>query len=176
ASSNRESHVDRESSSKTSLGNLHKDNALPSLATVVGSLSVVIGIFLILAWILRRTVPQQLTRLPNEAFEVLGRAPLVGKQQVHLLRCGTKLLLVSVTPAGTETLTEITDPMEVDRLAGLCRQSNPHSATAAFRQIFEQLAPKRPSRSTAFENNYDDYNGLSDLELSGALDWGRNDV
>ena len=54
-----------------------------------------------------------------------GRAPLAGRQHVHLLRCGSKLLLVSVTPGGAETLTEVTDPAEVDRLAGLCRQAHP---------------------------------------------------
>ena len=36
--------------------------------------------------------------LPGEAFEVLGRASSTHRQQVHLLRCGSKLLLVSLTP------------------------------------------------------------------------------
>ena len=63
------------------------------------------------------------TLLPTEVVEVLGRAPLAGRQQMHLLRCGNKLLLVSVTPTGAETLTEVTDPVEVDRLSGLCRQA-----------------------------------------------------
>ncbi len=120
---------------------LKKIGDLPPLMTVASSLGMVLGIFLLIVWLIRRAAPQGLTRLPNEAFELLGRAPLAGKQQVHLLRCGHKLLLVSITPAGTETLTEITDPLEVDRLAGLCRQAHPHSSTAAFRQIFEQLAP-----------------------------------
>lgn len=115
---------------------------LPALATVGGSLAVVLGLFFSLAWAMRRTAPRGSTILPGEVFEVLGRAPLAARQQVHLLRCGAKLLLVSVTPTGTETLTEVTDPLEVDRLAGLCRQAHPHSATAAFRQVFQQLAPK----------------------------------
>jgi flagellar biogenesis protein FliO len=96
-----------------------------------------------LVWLVKRKTPQSLTRLPSEAFEVLGRAPLSGRQQVHLLRCGNRLLLVSVTPGGAETLTEITDPLEVDRLAGLCRQSQPGSSSAAFKQVFEQLASRR---------------------------------
>jgi flagellar biogenesis protein FliO len=119
------------------------DGSLPSMISVVGSTGLVLGIFLLLVWLVKRKTPQSLTRLPSEAFEVLGRAPLSGRQQVHLLRCGNRLLLVSVTPGGAETLTEITDPLEVDRLAGLCRQSQPGSSSAAFKQVFEQLASRR---------------------------------
>jgi len=117
---------------------------LTSLVTAGGSLALVLGIFLLVAWGMRRARPAGMTALPGEVFEVLGRAPMANRQQVHLLRCGNKLLLVCVTPAGTETLTEIVDPMEVDRLAGICRQTHPGSATEAFRQVFKQFAPQQP--------------------------------
>jgi flagellar protein FliO/FliZ len=134
---------------------------LGALISVAGSLGIVIGIFLLGVWVFRRAAPQGLTRLPHEVFEILGRAPLAGRQQVHLLRCGKKLLLVSVTPGGAETLTEITDPMEVDRLAGFCRQTHPQSSSAAFRQLFEQLASKRSHRGVGERQLY------SDVDLSG---------
>ncbi len=120
-----------------------RPGGLPSLITLVGSLGVVLGIFLLVAWCMRRAAPAGSIALPGEVFEVLGRAAMASRQQVHLLRCGKKLVLVSVTPAGAETLTEITDPMEVDRLAGLCQQARSNSATAAFRQVFGQLAQQR---------------------------------
>jgi len=116
-----------------------------SVVTVLGALGLVLGIFLLTAWGIRRAAPQGLHPLPNEVFEVLGRAPLAGRQQAHLLRLGNKLVLVSLSPAGAETLTEITDPLEVDRVAGLCRQAQPGSATAVFRQVLDQFAPRRPS-------------------------------
>ncbi len=115
---------------------------LPSLGPMASGLATVLGLFLLLAWVLRRAAPKAATLLPGEVVEVLGRAPLAGRQQMHLLRCGNKLLLVSVTPAGAETLTEVTDPVEVDRLAGLCRQAHPQSATAAFRQVFQQFGAR----------------------------------
>lgn len=115
---------------------------LSSLVTVAGSLAVVLGIFFLVAWGMRRASPVAMSALPEGVFETLGRAPLAGRQQAHLLRLGNKLVLVSVTPAGAETITEITDPVEVDRLAGLCRQAQPHSTTAAFRQVFQQFAPQ----------------------------------
>ena len=145
---NRRAKIPLPPSGKAGTGSAGKSaGGLPSMISVVGSTSVVLGIFLLLVWIVRRKTPQALVRLPGEAFEILGRAPLGGRQQVQLMRCGSRLLLVSVTPSGAETLTEITDPPEVDRLAGLCRQSQPGSSSAAFKQIFEQLAPRRPGRS-----------------------------
>jgi flagellar biogenesis protein FliO len=89
---------------------------------------------------MRRAAPRGARPLPPEVFEVLGTAPLAGRQHVHLLRCGRRLLLVSVAPEGAETLAEICDPDEVAHLAGLCRQAQSHSATATFRQIFQQWA------------------------------------
>ena len=118
----------------------------PSLVTVVGSLTVVVGLFLLVMWGMRRTMPGQVATLPKEVVDVLGRAALASRQQVYLLRCGSKLLLVSVTPAGVETLTEIEDAPEVDRLLGLCAQARPDSTTAAFRQFFQQFA-QEPSGS-----------------------------
>lgn len=120
-----------------------KIGGLPSLVTVGGSLAAVLGVFFLLVWVMRRAAPPGPAALPGEAFEVLGRAPLAHRQQVHLLRCGSKLLLVSLTPSGAETLTEITDPSEVERLAESCRRAKTHGGTAVFRRVFEQLAAKR---------------------------------
>lgn len=172
----RDSRIPLSPSGKTSSDDATKKPAgMPSMVTVAGSLGVVLGIFLLAAWLFRRAAPQGFSRLPNEAFEVLGRAPLAGRQNVHLLRCGNKLLLVSITPTGTETLTEITDPPEVDRLAGLCRQAGPQSSTAAFRQIFEQLAPKRPTRGAFLRNEYADYYP-PEIEMPDDTSWERRHV
>jgi flagellar biogenesis protein FliO len=119
-----------------------KTSPLSAMITVGGSLAFVLGLFFVVAWTMRKTAPRGSLLLPAEVFEILGRAPLGARQQVQLLRCGNKLLLVSIMPGGTETLTEVTDPLEVDRIAGVCRQAHPKSATVAFRQVFQQLAPK----------------------------------
>ena len=124
-----------------------KPGGLSAMVSVGSSLAIVLGLFFLVAWGLRRNAPRGSTLLPAEVFEVLGRAPLAGRQQVHLLRCGAKLLLVSITPAGTETLTEVTDPAEADRMAALCRQTRPQGPTTAFRQIFQQFAPRSRSRA-----------------------------
>jgi len=114
-----------------------------TVAPVLGSLALVLGVFFAVVWIVRRGAPSGSQTLPKEVVEVLGRTPLAGRQSVHLLRLGRKLVLVNVSATGAETLTEITDPLEVDRLAGLCQQTQPHSATAAFRNVFDQFANDR---------------------------------
>jgi flagellar biogenesis protein FliO len=117
-----------------------RPSSMPSVVTSVASLGIVLGLFLVFAWFLRRLAPGATTPLPKEVVEVLGQTTLGGKQQVYMLRCGRKLILVSVTAAGIETLTEVTDPIEVDRLAGMCLKAQPNSPSNSFRQVFQQAA------------------------------------
>lgn len=121
-----------------------------TLATVGGSLGLVIGLFLVVSWCLQRGSPQQNQRLPKEAIEVLGQAPLVGRQQMQLMRLGNKLLLLAITPGGgAETLAEISDPEEVEALLAMCRRNQRGSSTASFQQTLNELSQRRsvaPSR------------------------------
>jgi flagellar biogenesis protein FliO len=122
-------------------------NVMPTVAwpVVIGSLSGVVGLFLIVAWVMRRGTSRVGGMLPREVVEVLGRAPLADKKQMQLLRLGNKLILISVTQTGTDTLAEITDPVEVDRLTGICYQRHPHSSSVAFQKVFKsfETAPRR---------------------------------
>jgi flagellar protein FliO/FliZ len=127
-------------SRRTGSGTAPSTQGLGSVVTVISSLAVVLGLFFMTAWLMRRSGPGGLATLPGDVFESLGRAQLSNRQQVHLVRCGTKLLLVSVTPDGAETLTEIDDPDEVTRLTGLCKANQAGSTTAAFRQVLHQFA------------------------------------
>jgi flagellar biogenesis protein FliO len=120
---------------------------LPSLLTMFGALGLVLGLFFLTAWAFRRGLPTGAALLPREVVEVLGRVPLAGRQQASLLRFGNKLVLVSITPGGAETISEITEPLEVDRLAGLCREANPDSSSTTFRKVFQQFAGDRSSAS-----------------------------
>ncbi len=114
-----------------------------SLATIGGSLAIVTGLFLIVTWCLRRGTTGGSRALPTDVVELLGHRALPKGEQMHLIRVGTKLLLVCVAHNRVETLTEIADRDEADRLAGLCRQGHPQSATAAFRNVMEQMGRDR---------------------------------
>lgn len=114
-------------------------NAGP-IGTVVGSLAIVLGLFMALVWVSRRFAPAGSAALPKEVVELLGRSPLTARQSMQLVRVGNRLLLVAVAAGGVETLTEITDPLEVERLSALCRRGRTDSATASFNQVLGQLA------------------------------------
>ena len=110
------------------------------IATTAASLGIVLGLFILVVWVVRRSVPKGTAVLPREAVEVLGRTTLAGRQSVHLVRCGNKMLLLSISPTSVQTLTEITDAAEVEHLAAICQTANPQGVTASFRQVFNQFA------------------------------------
>ncbi|HVT28766.1 MAG TPA: flagellar biosynthetic protein FliO, partial [Lacipirellulaceae bacterium] len=117
-----------------------------SLYTMVTALTIVIGAFLVFVWVVRRgaRAAGRHAAVPAEAVSVLGRVPLAGRQIAELLRVGNKLVLVALTQGGAETITEVTDPAEVDRLVGLCQQQDRHSATHAFDHVFQNFSRESP--------------------------------
>lgn len=114
--------------------------ATRATTTVVTSLAVVLGAFFLLVWLSRKAGPKGLTPLPGEVVESLGRAQLTARQQMQLVRVGSKLVLLAITPTGVETITEVTNVEEVDRLCSLCQQSRSSSITATFQQVLSQYA------------------------------------
>jgi flagellar biogenesis protein FliO len=123
------------SSGKQSAADSVLSNPTESLITMGGSLCVVLTLFFGLAWLTRRGLPKGHGKLPGEVIEVLGKTPLVKGQELQLIRVGARLVLICVTPNGSETLTEIVDRTEVDRLSTICRTHSPSSMTAAFNQV-----------------------------------------
>jgi len=111
----------------------------------------VLGLFFGVAWLMRRNVPQGGGALPSDVVQVLGRAPLAGKQQMYLVRVGEKLVLVSLGAGGAQTLTEVTDAPEVERLSAACEAVRTGSASASFRQVLTQLG-SQPAAGGFFGN------------------------
>jgi flagellar protein FliO/FliZ len=118
-----------------------------AIGTVASSLAIVLGLFAALVWFSKRFAPAGAAALPSEAVELLGRTPLDGRQTMQLIRVGNRLLLVALSAGGASTLTEITDPQEVERLAALCRRGKSDSATASFSQVLSQLAHEPADQS-----------------------------
>ena len=90
------------------------------LKKIGGSLSIVIGGYLGLVWLLRKINPAGNQGIPTEVLEVVGNAPLDSRQNLQLVRLGSKLLLMIHGPDGTQPIGEVTDPAEVDHLVALC--------------------------------------------------------
>lgn len=89
---------------------------------------VCLGIFGVARLLRRNSRSLWKSRLPVEAVEVLGQRPIDARNSLRLVRCGSRLLVLAVSPTGgLSPLSEITDPDEVKRLVDLCRQA-PHRA------------------------------------------------
>jgi flagellar biogenesis protein FliO len=113
--------------------------ALGAIVSVAGSLAVVLGLFFLLTWLIRRGMPSSTARLPDDVVSVLGKAPLLGRQQLHVLRFGNKLLLVCASASGFEKLAEITEPEEFQRIVGLCDRPESGTPTTTAGRIFGRL-------------------------------------
>lgn len=110
-----------------------------SFTTVVSSLAIVLGLLFGVTWLMRRAGPAGSQMLPSDVVQVLGRAMLSPRQPMQLVRIGDRLVLVANTPSGVQTLTEITDRAEVERLAAACEAARGGSSSATFRQVLTQL-------------------------------------
>jgi len=88
--------------------------------TNLGGLFVVLALILGIGVVLRKHVPGARSGLPKEVLQPLGRKLLENRHAIHLVRCGSRILVIGASPAGLNTLAEITDPVEVDYLAGQC--------------------------------------------------------
>lgn len=118
---------------------------IESFTTAGTGLAIVLGLFLMCVWLMRRSGPRPSAPLPKEAVAVLGRIPLAASHFAHLVQLGSKLVLVSVGPDSVTSLAEVTDPNEVNRLLGLCTRNHKNSTTAEFHQVLEELASE-PAR------------------------------
>ena len=137
----------RSAKSTTALDRPTAPTPSTAISTVVSSLAIVLGLFVVLLLVSKRFAPAGAAPLPKEAVELLGRATLTGRQTMQLVRVGNRLLLVALSAGGAETLTEITDPVEVEHLAGLCRRGKADSASASFNRVLSQLATEPASES-----------------------------
>ncbi len=140
-----------------------KDNALSldkprsswaAALSMFFSLAVVLSFFLLVAWLVTKSQPNSFLKLPGDVVQVLGRTPMAPRQQMYVVRFGSKLLLISHQPGQTQTLGEITDAEEVQRLAGKCEANHPGSISNSFRDVLKQVTlgksesePKRALRS-----------------------------
>lgn len=109
------------------------------LVSVISSLLIVLGLVVGAAWCYRKAAPGVQGSMPKMVVSVLGRTPIAPRQQLVLLRFGSKLILVSNLQGEVRTISEVTDPLEVDRLAGMCESAQPGSVSASFRTVLNNL-------------------------------------
>jgi flagellar protein FliO/FliZ len=90
--------------------------------TVASSLAIVLGLFAGLIWLTRKYGAKSLGQgaLPKDVLQSLGSVPIDSRCRITMLRCGSRILVVSQTATGMQPLAEITDPEEVRALTASC--------------------------------------------------------
>ena len=102
-----------------------------------GTLAAIIALIVVGARFWKKHGPKLAGGLPVEAIDVLGKRSVDARQSIVLVRLGSRILVLGSTANGLRTLSEVTDPVEVDYLAGLCRQRDAESGVAqSFRSLF----------------------------------------
>lgn len=120
-------------------GDGRRASAAGSVGTTVAALVVVVLAILGGARLWKKHAPRVAQGLPPDALEFLGKRHIDPRQVVYLVRLGSRILVLGSSPAGLNTLAEVTDPIEVDLLAGLCRRRDGISAAqSAFRPLLQR--------------------------------------
>lgn len=119
---------------------------------MLGSLAIVVSGWLILMALLRRLSGGRSGRLPATVFELVGSARLNHRQSLQLVRVGSRLLVLMVSPEGAHPVGEISQPAEVESLLAGCqsrrRQTRAEPAPATS---FVPVAPVGQREPVAIE-------------------------
>lgn len=124
-----------------------------SVLTMFTSLLVVITLFFAFIFMLKKANGGNASELPADVFQVLGTSRLAGRHSLFLLRLGQKLVLVHAGSGEVQAITEVTDPIEVDRLCGSCEENQPNSISQSFKQVLKNVTEGGNGKRKSFSEN-----------------------
>ncbi len=90
-------------------------------------------------------------RSPSGVLEVLGRYPISRGQTLVLLRLDRRIVLLSQTPAGFATLSEVSDPDEVASILMKARDDEGASLAARFNTLLREVEQDPATAAEPFE-------------------------
>lgn len=128
-------------------------NSFQSVLTMFTSLLVVLALFFGFMIMLKKANGGTTPDLPKDVFQVLGTSRVAGRHPLFLLRLGHKLVLVHAGSGEVQTITEVTDPAEVDRLCGSCEENQPNSLTQSFKQVLKNVTDGGSGKSKSYTDN-----------------------
>ena len=101
------------------------------------ALGLVIGLILLARWAWVRLSGQVTSKAPagSKAVEVLSRTAVAPRNHVLLLRVGQRILVVSDSSSGMQTLAQVDQPEEVAELLANVTSQRSGSISQGFRQV-----------------------------------------
>ena len=109
-----------------------------SMWWVLMSLSLVLALIAGTAYLLRRFLPGSQRVGRSNAIEILSRSTINPKQSLCLVRFGSKLLLVGLSPNHMSCLVNMDDPEEIAQVLGLLEKDSIHSISNTFGRLFHK--------------------------------------
>jgi flagellar biogenesis protein FliO len=103
---------------------------------VILSLGIVIGLIMLLRWAAKWMFPGQAGIPASRAVQVVSRSVLSPRQQFLLLQVGRRLVVVADSPAGMNSVCEISDADEVAELLGQVRSQPSGALGKGFLTMF----------------------------------------
>ncbi|CAH1570387.1 Flagellar biosynthesis protein fliO [Vibrio rotiferianus] len=99
------------------------------MATTLGSLVLVIGVIIFLAWLLKRMQVPAMGQ--QKGLRIVSQLPVGTKERIAVVQVGEEQFLVGITSQSIQTLAKLEQPLKEDELA-----------TNAFASQFSQLIKK----------------------------------
>ncbi|MGR5059717.1 flagellar biosynthetic protein FliO [Vibrio rotiferianus] len=99
------------------------------MATTLGSLVLVIGVIIFLAWLLKRMQVPAMGQ--QKGLKIVSQLPVGTKERIAVVQVGEEQFLVGITSQSIQTLAKLEQPLKEDELA-----------TNAFASQFSQLIKK----------------------------------
>ncbi|QDT08620.1 FliO/MopB family protein [Planctomycetes bacterium K23_9] len=123
-----------------------KSKSFGPLVTTGFSLVVVLGLFAGLVWVTRRYGNASMTQtgLPTDAMKSLGSTAIDARTRITLLRCGSRIIVMAQTATGVHPLSEITEPIEVQRLTAMCNGESVSAIEPTFAEALRN-ANRQPA-------------------------------
>ena len=106
----------------------------------IGALGLVAALIFVARYLLRRFGGRSAAVGRGGPIDVLARVPVAAKQHLLLVRFGERLVLAGSGPGALTTLSEITDPGEVERVLKSLTESQSGSFAHLFRKKSDEFA------------------------------------
>lgn len=110
------------------------------LLSTLAALGVVLALVFGIRWVLRRGGVVSTATPQGGIVEVLSRTTVAPRSHVVLMRVGTRVLVVSDSPAGMRTLASVQDAEEVAELLGAVDAAKPTSMSQSFGSVMKKLS------------------------------------
>lgn len=126
------------------IANQQRTGSGPSLRKMGGGLAVVLGGFFLVTVLMRK----QVTAPPaGQLMQSLGSVQIAPKVRLHLVRLGSRILVLHINGQNVQRVAELTDPEEVQKFLNTNQQETNSLAPVSVRHLIDTLDTEELQRS-----------------------------